>query len=149
MTRGRRSAPADELAIVLDENIAAEELRVALTAVARAQNARVELIMDHFARGTLDEIWLPVAAEQRWAVITGDAHIKRRPAEKAILMSAGVSIFILRGALNGDQIRDALLAALPAICRRHRQLAPPIICHVSRDGDVTVMEGRRRGGLKR
>jgi hypothetical protein len=62
MTRGRRSAPAAELAIVLDENIAAEELRVALAETARAHNARVELIMDHFARGTLDETWLPVAA---------------------------------------------------------------------------------------
>jgi hypothetical protein len=64
-------------------------------------------------------------------------------------MSAGVSVFILRGALNGDQIREALLAALPSICRRHRQLAPPIICHVSRDGDVTVVEGKRRSGIKR
>jgi hypothetical protein len=53
--------------------------------------------------------------------------IKRRPGEKAILMSAGVSVFILRGALNGDLIRVALLAALPSSCRRHRQLAPSII----------------------
>jgi hypothetical protein len=82
-------------------------------------------------------------------VITCDVHIKRRPAEKLILMRAGVSVFILRGALNGDEIRDALLAALPSICRRSRQLAPPIVCHVSRDGDVTVIEGKRRGGIKR
>ena len=82
-------------------------------------------------------------------IIPCDAHIKKRPAEKAILMSAGVSVFILRGALNGDQIRHALLAVLPSICRRHRPLAPPIICPVSRDGDVTVMAGKRRGGGKR
>lgn len=128
MTRGRRSEQEPALAIVLDENIAAEELRSALAEPARAHNARVELIMDHFARGTLDETWLPVAAERRWAVITCDVHLKKRPAEKVILMRAGVSVFILRGALNGDQIRDAL----PAICRRHRQLAPPVICHVAR-----------------
>jgi hypothetical protein len=149
MTRGRRSEPSPALAIVLDENIAAEELRSVLAEPARAHNARVELIMDHFERGTPDEAWMPVAAERGWAVITCDVHLKKRPAEKVILMRAGVAVYILRGALSGDQIRDALLAALPAICRRHRQLAPPIICHVSRDGDVTVMEGKRRGGIKR
>ena len=114
MARKRRSEQVPPLALILDENIAAEDLRSALAETARRHNARVELIMDHFERGTPDETWLPVAAERRWAVITCDAHIKRRPAEKVILMSAGVSVFILRGALNGDQIRDALVAALPA-----------------------------------
>lgn len=147
MTRGRRSK--QEITIVLDENIAAEELRDALAVPASLHNARVELIMDHFARGTLDETWLPVAAAHRWAVVTCDVHIKRRPAEKALLMNAGVSIFVLRGALDGDQIRDALVAALPAICRRHRQLAPPVICHISRAGEVSVIVGERRGGIQR
>lgn len=59
------------------------------------------------------------------------------------------SLYILRGTLNGDQIRDALVRALPTICRRHRQLAPPVICHISRDGEVTVKVGERRGGIRR
>ena len=100
MTSGRRSEQVPPLAIILDENIAAEDLRTALAETARRHNARVELIMDHFERGTPDETWLPVAAERRWAVITCDAHIKKRPAEKLILMTAGVSVFILRGALK-------------------------------------------------
>jgi hypothetical protein len=58
-------------------------------------------------------------------------------------------MYILRGTLNGDQIRDALVKALPTICRRHRQLVPPVICHISRDGGVTVKVGERRGGIKR
>jgi hypothetical protein len=58
-------------------------------------------------------------------------------------------MYILRGSLNRDQIRDALVKAIPAICRRHRQLVPPIICHVSREGEVTVKVGERRGGIKR
>jgi hypothetical protein len=90
-----------------------------------------------------------VAAAERWAVITCDVHIKKRPAEKAILMNAGVSVFILRGVLNGEQIRNALVTAIPAICRRHRQLIPPVICHISRRGEVSVVVGERRGGLKR
>lgn len=138
-----------KLVLVLDENIASEELRGALGPSAAANGACVELITDHFSRGTPDETWLPMAAARRWAVLTCDVQIRRRPAEKAILMSAGVSVFILRGALNGDQIRDALLVAVPAVCRKHRQLVPPVICHISREGQVTVIEGKRRGGIKR
>ena len=51
--------------------------------------------------------------------------------------------------MNGDQIRNALVKALPMICRKHRQLVPPIICHISREGEVTVKEGQRRGGIRR
>src|SRR5262245_33545571 len=141
MPRRRRSERPDSLAVVLDENIASEDLRDALVPLAVANNARIELITQHFARGTPDEVWLPIAAARRWVVITCDAHVKKRPAEKDILLRAGVSVFILRGALNGDEIRDALVTALPAICRRHRQLAPPVICHVTREGQVTVVLG--------
>jgi hypothetical protein len=90
-----------------------------------------------------------MAAEQRWAVISCDVSVKRRPAERDILMNAGVCMYILRGSLNRDQIREALEKAVPTICRRHRQLAPPVICHISRDGDVTVKVGDRRGAIRR
>ena len=146
MSGGQRS---EELLIVLDENIASDELREALTPIAAASGARVDLHTAHFPRKTPDPEWMPIAAEQRWAVITCDVHVRRRPAEKEILMRAGMCVYILRGGLNGDQIRDALMTALPAICRKHRQLVPPIICHISREGQVTVKAGQRRGGIKR
>jgi hypothetical protein len=147
MSGGQPSS--DLLLIVLDENIASDDLRDALTPVALKTGARVDLHTAHFPRKTPDVEWMPVAAAQRWAVISCDVNIKRRPAEKEILMRAGVCMYILRGTLNGDQIRDALVKALPTICRRHRQLVPPVICHVSRDGEVTVKVGERRGGIKR
>ena len=147
MNGKRRS---DELLlIVLDENIASQEIQDALVPVAQAAGARVDLHTAHFPRETKDPVWMPVAAAQHWAVISCDVSVKRRPAERDILMSAGVCMYILRGMLNGDQIRHALVKALPAICRRHRQLAPPVICHISRDGEVTVKFGKRRGGVKR
>lgn len=148
MGKGQPSA-RDPIVLVLDENLAGEELRNDLATVARANGATIELLTRHFPRGTTDEVWLEVAAEKRWAVITCDARIKRRPAEREILMGAGVYVFILRNELNSDEIRDALSAAIPAICRRHRQLVPPVICHVSRSGDVVVVEGKRRSGVKR
>lgn len=141
--------PSASLLVVLDENIASEELRDALAPVALAAGARVDLHTAHFPRETKDPVWMPVAAERHWAVISCDVSVKRRPAEKEILMNAGVCMYILRGAMNGDQIRDAPVKALPTICRRHRQLAPPVICHISRDGEVVVKVGERRGGIKR
>jgi hypothetical protein len=105
----------DLFLIVLDENIASEDLQAALTPVARAAGARVDLHTTHFPRETKDPVWMPIAAEQRWAVISCDVSVKKRPAEKEILMNAGVCMYILRGTLNGDQIRDALVKALPAI----------------------------------
>ena len=141
--------PSGELLIVLDENIASEDLRDALAPIAAASGARIDLHTAHFPRETKDPVWMPVAAKQRWAVISCDVSVKRRPAEKEILMRAGVCVYILRGCLNRDQIRDALAKALPTICRRHRQLTPPIVCHVSRDGEVTVKMGERRGGIRR
>jgi PIN domain-containing protein len=144
-----RQPSGDLLLIVLDENIASEDLRDALAPIAAASDARVELHTAYFPRETKDPVWMPVAAEQHWAVISCDVSVKRRPAEKEILMRAGMCVYILRGGLNRDQIRDALVKALPTICRRHRQLAPPVICHVSREGEVTVKVGERRGGIRR
>src|ERR1043165_466789 len=99
---GRQPSGAP-LLIVLDENIASEELRDALAPIALAAGARVDLHTAHFPRETKDPVWMPVAAEQHWAVISCDVSVKRRPAEKEILMNAGVCMYILRGAMNGDQ----------------------------------------------
>jgi hypothetical protein len=143
------SSRLSDLLIVLDENIASEDLQEALAPVALAAGARVDLHTAHFPRATPDIEWMPVAAARQWAVITADVHVKRRPAEKEIIMRAGMCVYILRGVLGGDQIRDALVRAVPAICRKHRQYAPPLICHISREGKVTVKDGRRRGAIKR
>lgn len=144
-----RQPSGDPLLIVLDENIASEDLRDALVPIAAANGARVDMHTAHFPRGTKDVVWMPVAAEHHWAVISCDVNVKRRPAEKEILMTAGVCVYVLHGNLNRTQIRDALMKAVPAICRRHRQLVPPVICHISREGEVTVKAGERRGGIKR
>ena len=148
MPRGRRSEQS--LTIILDENIAGDELRDALGPIAAQHEAVVELLSTHHARGTPDEVWLETAGKRGWVIVTYDVHVRRRPAERAMLEAAGVIAFVLRGkGLNGDQIRDALVNALPGICRKARQLAPPVICHVSRDGEIRVIVGDRRGGVRR
>lgn len=134
--------------IVLDENIAGDGLRDALMPAAIAAGARVDLHTVYWPRGTKDPTWMPIAADRRLAMISGDVSVRYNPAEKEIIKNAGVCMYILRGSLNGDQIRDALVKALPTICRRHRQLVPPVICYISRHGEVVVKEGVRRGEPK-
>jgi hypothetical protein len=60
MPRGRRNE--QPLTIILDENIAGDELRAALAPIAARHGATVELLSAHHARGTPDEIWLKGAA---------------------------------------------------------------------------------------
>lgn len=147
MPRPRSPTP---LTIVLDENLASERLCAALSDVAAEHDATVEMLSKHFPNGTLDQVWLPEAGKCGWLVVTVDVHIRRRPSEREILANAGVKAFIVRGrGMNGDQICEAIKTAIPAICRRARQLAPPMICNVYRDGRVEVVDGRRRGGVRR
>lgn len=145
---GGRQLSGDPLLIVLDENIASDGLRDALTPSARAAGAQVDLHTVYWPRGTKDPVWMPIAADRRLAIISGDVSVRYHPAEKGIIMHAGVCMYILRGSLSGDQQRDALVKAIPKICRHHRNLAPPVICHIHRSGEVIVKEGARRGGIK-
>jgi hypothetical protein len=148
MPRGRRNE--QPLTIILDENIAGDELRDALAPIATQHTATVQLLSAYHPRGTPDEVWLKTAGERGWVIPTYDVHVQRRPVERSILEAAGVIAFVLRGnRLDGDQIRDALVTALPSVCRRARQLAPPVICHISRNGEIRVILGERRSGIRR
>jgi hypothetical protein len=80
------------LLIVLDENIASEALRDALSPIAAQSSAVVMLHTVFYPRETKDPVWMPMAAEQHWAVISCDVSIKRRPAERDILVNAGVHV---------------------------------------------------------
>ena len=61
-----RQPSGELLLIVLDENIASEELQEALAPIAATYGARVDLHTAHFPRETKDPDWMPVDAEQHW-----------------------------------------------------------------------------------
>lgn len=95
---GTQPSGGSPLLIVLDDNIASEALRDALAPIAAQFSARVVMHTVYYPRETKDPVWMPMAAAQRWAVISCDVSVKRRPAERDILMNAGVCMYILRGA---------------------------------------------------
>jgi hypothetical protein len=41
----------------------------------------VDVLHQHFARGTKDRDWLPAAGARGWVVITVDVHVRLRPGE--------------------------------------------------------------------
>lgn len=80
-----RQPSGDPLLIVLDENIASEDLRDALTPVAIAAGARVDMHTAHFPRETKDPVWMRIAAERNWAVISCDVSVKGAPPRRRSL----------------------------------------------------------------
>jgi PIN like domain len=71
-------------------------------------------------RGSLDDHWLPIVGRDRLVVITRDARIRYRPAERLAWVRYGVRGFVLTG--KRSQSTSASLALLEAHWRRIESL---------------------------
>ena len=104
----------------LDRNLGTKHVAHAL----RAAGATVEVHNDHFLQDARDEIWLPEVGKRGWVVLTKDDRIRYRPTERAAVISARVALFVLSsGNLNGEDMAQAFVAALPRMSRvlaKHR-----------------------------
>jgi hypothetical protein len=75
---------------------------------------------------------------------------EQRPAERQALVEADVAAFILTaGRAKGEVTAGAFVAALDRMRRICRAYARPVIATVSAAGVVAVIEGVRRGGVRR
>lgn len=63
----------------------------------RLTGKNVEHVLDTFAPGTKDEVWLEYAGERQLVLITKDKNIRRKPNEKALLLKHGIVAFYLGG----------------------------------------------------
>jgi predicted nuclease of predicted toxin-antitoxin system len=120
----------------LDRSLGSKHVAHAL----RAAGVTVEIHNDHFPQDARDEIWLPEVGKRGWVVLTKDDRIRYRSAEFAAVIDAHVALFALAsGNLNGEEMAQAFVAALP---RMHRLLAkhrPPFIAKVTRSGEVSMV----------
>jgi len=57
-------------------------------------------------RGTMDDYWLPIIGRRRLVVITRDARIRYRPAEKRAWVDHGVRGFVLTGRRSQSTIES-------------------------------------------
>ena len=120
----------------------ADESLDSLTVVAalRDAGARVERALDHFTKGTLDEVWLAEAGRRDWVVLTRDKRIRYRQLERLTLKSAGVRAFVfIGGNVTGRETGEILANALGRMVKILRTVPGPFIYHIGRSGTLTRM----------
>ncbi len=78
-------------------------------------------------QGLRDEIWLREVGERGWVILTKDDAIRRRPAERDALVSAGARVFILTKAdLRAVEQTARFVSNRDRILRQARRPGPYI-----------------------
>jgi len=126
----------ESLVFFLDRNLGTKHVASAL----RATGVTVEVHNDHFLQDAKDEVWLPEVGKRGWVVLTKDDRIRYRPTELAAVIDAHVALFALAsGNLNGEEMAQAFVAALPRMTRVLAKYRPPFIAKVTRSGEVSIV----------
>jgi predicted nuclease of predicted toxin-antitoxin system len=128
--------PPESLVFFIDECLGSKQLPHAL----RAAGAVVELHRDHFAPGTDDVEWLRRLEQRHWVVLTKDAAMRRRTAERRAYTDAGLRVFALTAAnLAGDEIASVFVRALRRIRRLCASRRGPFVARITRTAAVDVL----------
>ena len=126
----------EPLVFFLDRSIGKLKVATAL----RQAGAQVAVHDDHFQPDTRDEDWLTEAGQEGWVVLTKDQRIRYRTIEREALMQAGVRAFVLTaGNIDGTEMAEIFVKALPKIRRFAAKYSPPFIATVSRSGSVSML----------
>jgi hypothetical protein len=90
---------------------------------------------DYFDQATPDDVWLTVARQQGWAIITKDDRIRFNEAERAALIAYAVGCFIVsRRNAPRWQLAQSLLRAWDDITRIANTAPRPFLYAVYADG---------------
>ena len=135
------------LTFFVDRSLGAHDVPDAL----RTAGALVEIHDDHFASDTPDTVWLAEVGTRGWVVLTKDSRIRRHPLELQSLLAANVAAFMLTATdLTGADMGRLLVTAIARLTTLVRSRARPFIATISRQGQVTIIQGgARRGGIRR
>lgn len=103
---------------------------------------------DHFEQSAADEVWIPVAAERGWIILSEDRDIMRTPLELAAVMLSGAPLFCLvaRNAKAEDLARN-FVNTLPKIVDFINNNTPPYIVKVYRPNPVDLIYKGTPGSL--
>jgi PIN like domain len=126
--------PPDEFVIYLDENLCNT---VALQEILLKLGVRFERHLDHAARGTPDEEWLPVVGKRGWVLLTADKNIRYNLLERRALERNAVREFVFAsGNLSGGDMAAALEKALGRMRSLCRRTQPPFVAAITKAGEV-------------
>lgn len=97
---------------------------------------------DHFPPTARDEDWLGEIGRREWIVFTKDDRIRYRAAEFTAVKRASARVFVLTGKdLQGREMGEIFVKALPAIKRLVTRIPPPFIAKVTRSASVLLLTG--------
>jgi predicted nuclease of predicted toxin-antitoxin system len=120
----------------LDRSLGKNRVATAL----RQAGVTLHIHDDHFSPDAKDEVWLAEAGQRGWVVLTKDHRIRYRHVERLALMKAGVAAFILTsGDLQGEEMAQIFVNALPRITRFLKNHTKPFIAKVAKDGSVSLL----------
>jgi hypothetical protein len=110
----------------------------------RHYGLHVQVHTDHFPDGTKDEVWLREVGRRRWIVFTKDDQIRWRQPEMEALLTAHVRAFVLTsGELQGPQMAEAFVKAMPRIERILVRIKEPFVAKVMKSGRVEVLRAKK------
>ena len=131
-----KSKPPEPFVFFLDRSIG----KVIVATALREIGAKVVVHDDQFRHNTKDENWLKGIEKKGWIVLTKDKRIRYRPREREALMQAEVRAFVLTaGNIDGTEMAEIFVKALPKIRRFAVKYSPPFIATVSRSGSVSML----------
>ena len=100
----------------------------------------VEIHDDHFPPDAKDEVWLTEVGRRGWVVLTKDDRIRYRITERPAFASAKVKAFVLTSMqLQGSEMAEAFVIALPRIKRLIAKYPAPFLGRVSRTGRIALL----------
>ncbi len=130
------SKQPDAPVFFLDRSLGKKRVANAL----RQAGATLHIHDDHFSPDAKDENWLTEAGQRGWIVLTKDHRIRYRHVERLALMRAGVATFILTsGDLQGEEMAQIFVKALPRITRFLEKYDKPFIAKIAKDGSVSLL----------
>lgn len=130
------SKPPEPPIFFLDRSLGKKRVATAL----REAGAVLHIHDDHFPPDAKDEDWLAEVGRHGWIVLTKDYRIRYRHVERLALMKAGVAAFILTsGDLQGEEMAQIFVKALPKMTRFLQKHAKPFIAKIAKDGSVSLL----------
>lgn len=138
--------PPEPIEFFIDRCLGSKVIADALA----AQGHVVHVHDDHFSQDCKDEDWLVEVGKRGWVVLSKDGRIERRHLEIEALKAGGVAAFIvISTGLDGPQTAAVVLKAMARIQKLVASHTRPLLGRVYRTGEVKVLLGVRRGGVRR
>lgn len=105
----------------------------------RALGFTVERKTDHFPQDTADSVWLEEVGKKGWIVLSKDQSLRHNHIEIVALLKSNTHSFILTSAsLTGPEMAAAFTAAVPQMLGVISRVPAPVVCSVSKGGNVSV-----------